>query len=151
MEISNCMGIHIVIHITDKLFFFLYTMNATLTSAAHPKPSVLSLFSLKPTSSILSPNSGYGWLVSLYSSVTSQKSHCDGIYTTLQILHWLLSSHHLDLLSSANRFSASFMQFQSLRTGLGSERLPLYFLGNSILFCPSSPSLWLLYNRADIY
>ena len=55
MEISNCMGIHIVIHITDKLFFFLYTMNSTLTSAAHPKPSVLSLFSLKPTSSILSP------------------------------------------------------------------------------------------------
>ena len=49
------MGIHIVIHITDKLFFFLYTKNSTLISAAHPKPSVLILFSLNPTSSILSP------------------------------------------------------------------------------------------------
>lgn len=55
MKISSCMGIHIVIHVTDKLFFFLYTKNSTLTSAAHPKPSVLILFSLKPTSSTLYP------------------------------------------------------------------------------------------------
>lgn len=70
-------------------------------------------------------------------------------YMTLQILHWLLSSHHPDLLSSANCFSASSNQFQSLYTGLGSEELPLYFLGNFLLFCRSSPSFWLLCSRAD--